>query len=175
MKKLIVIAALAALVGVMAIPFVASAATSVNIAITATGSEINITCNQSSWDAGTLAASETAQTAINWGRVTNDGGSEAVDVSIHGHDMTGGAVTWTLADDATPGDGIIGMQAGQDDADDLFDIIIKKNAAYNLLANEIATDAYVDFGLKLLAPTANVGNEAMTMASSGLTLTGSID
>jgi len=174
-KELFIIAALVSILGVMAIPLMASADTSVNIAITATGSEINITCNQTSWDAGTLAASETAQTAINWGQVTNDGGSEAVDVSIHGHDMTGGIVTWTLADDATPGDAIIGMQAGLDDADDLYDIVIKKSAAYNLLSNELATDASDNFGIKFYAPTVNVGNEAMTMGDNGVVLTGSID
>jgi hypothetical protein len=176
MNKVLILTVVVSLMLVLAIPFgVATAATSVNIAITATGSEINITCNQTTWDAGTLSTSETAQTAINWGQVQNDGGSEAVDISIHGHDMTGGAVTWTLSDDGNAGDAIIGMAAGLDDADDLYDIVIKKNAAYNLLVNELATDATEDFGLKFFAPSANVGNEAMTMGSSGLTLTGSID
>jgi hypothetical protein len=175
MRKWLAIAVVGAILVTMAMPFLASAATSVNIAITATGSEINITCNQTSWDAGTLSASETNETAINWGQVENDGGSEAVDISIHGHDMTGGVVTWTLADDGNAGAATIGMKAGLDDADDLFDIVIKKTAAFNLLVDELATDATADFGLKLWAPTSGVGNEAMTMESSGLTLTGSID
>lgn len=172
-RALAILVVLAIIMAIGLVGIVQAGTTTVNIAITAQGSEISITCNQTDWDAGTLAASETAESGLSWGQVENDGGAEAVDISIRGYDMTGGAVTWTLSDDGNAGSGIIGMNAGLEGGS--YNIVIKKNASYNLLVDELATDATQNFGLQLKAPTAAVGNEAMTMASSGLLLTGLID
>jgi hypothetical protein len=50
-------------------------------------------------------------------------------------------VTWTLLDTATPGENIYGLKAGLDDADDTFDVIVKKTATYNTLVSNLAKDA----------------------------------
>ena len=151
------------------------ASTTANITITATGSEVDISCNQTIWAIGTVQATQTYATTITWGLVTNDG-SEDVDVAISGDNMTGGAVVWVLSDDGNAGAGIIGMNAGLDDADDLYDIVIKRNTTFNLLVDELTGSGGTEaFGLQFKSPTSGVGNEAMTMINGGVWLTGSID
>lgn len=175
MRKMIVVAILVALVGVMAVPLMASAATFVNIGITATGSDISITCNRTDWAAGSLSPDEVAMTSDNdsWGLITNLT-SEAVDVSIHGHNMTGGAVTWTLSDTGAHGAGIVGMQFALHEA--AYAAIPVTPSA--LMINELPAVGGSNtqaFGLWIEAPSSGVGNEAMTMASSGLYLEATID
>lgn len=185
MKKLIVVAIIMAMLAIMAFPLFSSAASVLYITITATGSEVSITCNQTAWNVGTVQASTTATTAINWARLTN-AGSEAVDVTIAGRSMknAGGTNTWTLANDASPGSAIFGMEAGLDDAGDLYDITIKNvGETLNKLVDELAPGNQ-DFGLKFYAPTSTLGNDVMEMVGAGgtagdsprgLVLTGSID
>lgn len=173
MKKTIYLLGIGLLV-LAAILIVAPAVASdeAQIAVTATGSEAAISLgSNTTFACGTLVADEVAQSGLAYFDVTNDG-SESVDITIHGHDMTGGAVTWTLADDGNNGDGIIGMYAGLDG--DAYNIIVKKSAAYNTLKAGLASSATQKFGLQLEAPSATVGNEAMTMASSGVILTATL-
>jgi hypothetical protein len=65
--------------------------------------------------------------------------------------MTGGG-GWTLSDIAAPGANTCGMKAGLDDADDLYDVIIKKTSG-NQLAGNMAPSASQQWGIQLLAPT----------------------
>jgi len=166
MKKLICLAVVLAIGLVMAIPMLASAATSVNIAITATGSEINGTCNQTAWAVGTVQLSQTKYTSDNlvWGKFTNSG-SEHMDVVCHGHDMTGGT-GWTLHN-TTPGAATFAMMGSITTVGDVE--IHTSNFAF--LSN-ITTDN--TFGLVFKGPTSAVGNSAMTMTDSGLLFTFSI-
>jgi len=58
------------------------------------------------------------------------------------------------------------MYAGLDDADDNFDIIIKKTAAYNYLVENLVEDATQDWGIKLYMPTSVSNYEGQTMTST---------
>jgi hypothetical protein len=122
----------------------------------------SISLNQTSWSVNNgnpVAASSTYETAINWCRITNNSGG-TVNITIHGHDMTGGGYTWDLADDATPASMTYGLKAGLDDADDTFDIIIRETETFNVLVGNMADSATQDFGLKIWTPTAfNDGNQ----------------
>jgi hypothetical protein len=169
MKKLVLVAILVALVGVVALPFVVSAATTVNIAITATGSEVSLTCNQTAWAVGIVHLADTIYTSDNltWGEFTN-GGSEAMDIVCHAHDMTGGAVTWTLHN-TTPGAATFAMMgsiASENDTE-----IHTSDYAF---VTDLAASGTQTFGLVFKAPTSGLGNEAMTMTSDNVLFTGSI-
>lgn len=160
MKKLVIVLSL---IAIMLIVFcttgIATSADTADVTINAEGSEAAITNTPGSYDFGTLQASETANTANDYFTCENVG-SENCDVTIKGTDMTGGAVTWTLADDGNPGDSTIGLKAGIVAA--TFDVIVKKTAAYNTLFTALVPSTPDGWHLKIWSPTANVGNEAMT-------------
>jgi len=104
-------------------------------------------------------------TGLDYFTITNTGGV-AVDITIHGHDMTGSGTTWTLSDTATPGDGICGYLAGLEGGS--YNIIVKKNTTYNTLKGNLAVSGTQKFGLELLTPTANLGS---VQVSGTITLT----
>lgn len=168
MKKYLAVVILVALVGIMAVPLVASAATSVNIAITATGSEVNISCNQTAWAVGTIHLSDVAYTSDNllWGLFTNSG-SEHCNIVCHGHNMTGGS-GWTL-DNTTPGSGVFVMRGSVAAVGD-----VGVCTSDNAFVSNLGEGATQTFGLVFYGPTVAVGNSAMTMASSGLLFTATI-
>lgn len=168
MKKLICLAVVLAIGLVMAIPVLASAATTVNIAITATGSEVNISCNQTAWAVGTVHLSDTILTSDNlvWGLFTNSG-SEHCNIVCHGHDMTGGS-GWTL-DNTTPGSGVFVMRGSVATVGD-----VGVCTSDNAFVTNLGEGATQTFGLVFYGPTAAVGNSAMTMADSGLLFTATI-
>jgi hypothetical protein len=98
-------------------------------------------------------------TGLTYFTLTNNS-SVAIDAVIHGHDMTGSGVTWTLSDTATPGDGICGYLAGLEGGS--YNIIMKKNTTYNTLKSNLAASGTQKFGLELLSPTANLGSVQVT-------------
>jgi len=74
--------------------------------------------------------------------------------------------TWDLADDATPGENIYGLYTGLDDADDLFDVIVRETATYNTLVSDLAEDATQAWGLKIYMPTSVSGYDAQQMSGT---------
>jgi len=114
----------------------------------------DISNTPNSKDFGVLAEGATGETAINFFTVTNNSGY-AVNITISGTDLTGGTA-WTLSDTATPGTDTYGLKAGLDDADDQFDIIVKKSSP-NYLVENLANSASQDWGLKIWAPTTFTG------------------
>jgi hypothetical protein len=102
----------------------------------------------------------------------NEGtGVEAADATGNGNDgdiygATWGSYTWALSDTATPGENIYGLYAGLDDADDLFDVIVRETATYNTLVSDLAEDATQDWGLKLYMPTSLSGYDAQQMSGT---------
>ena len=64
MRKLIVVAIILAMC-IMACPQLVGAATYVQIGITATGSDITISCNETDWAVGTVSANEKVWTTDN--------------------------------------------------------------------------------------------------------------
>jgi len=81
--------------------------------------------------------------------VTNGSGF-AINITIGGIDMTGG-ITWTLADDGSPGTNIYGLKAGLEGGS--YDIIVKKNTPYSALVSGLADSVTQRWGLKLYVPT----------------------
>lgn len=140
------------------------------IDITATGSELDISDNVSAWDVGTVSANDEVSTSITWGRITNNT-SEEVSIRVYGNDMkdaaTGTTKTWTLA--TSIGAATFAMKVGLDDDDDTFDITVRRcgYTPYNMLSYNADTtldsEGTWDYGLKFLAPSSSVGNEAMIM------------
>lgn len=126
---------------------------------------VEITNTPSSNDFGILEVNTTSSTAINYFTIENTG-TCTVDVVIYGTDATGGDDTWTLSDTATPGENIYGLYAGLDDADDNFDVIVKKTETYNTLVSNLAEDATQDWGLKIYMPTALSGYDAQQMSAT---------
>jgi hypothetical protein len=183
-NKLVVLAILAALVLAICPVMVTMAGTVLNITITAQGSEIDVSCNRTAWNVGTVHLSDNINTGTSWGLLTNDG-AEAVDVTIAGRSMknAGSTITWTLANDGIAGTTIFGMWAGLD-GDDTPDITIKNvGQTLDKIVDELATGTQ-DFDLWFLAPSATMGNDSMEMVGAGgtpadsprgLVLTGSID
>lgn len=169
MKKVIFLSGLVLLMLMPLIPVSALAASTLYIDITATGCEVDITCTQTSWSVGIVEANDEVSTAINWGRLTNNT-SVAVSIRIYGNDMKDvatGTRTWTLG--TSVGAAQFAMNIGVDDDDDTFDVAIKKygDTPYNMLKYNTSTalnpGSYWDFGLQFLAPSSNLGNDAMIM------------
>lgn len=111
----------------------------------------DISNTPSTYDFGVVAESANYTTGITNFTVTNSSGG-AVDISIQGTDMTGGT-TWTLSDTATAGSNTYGLKAGLDDADDNYDVIVKKTAVFNDLITGLADNTTQDWGLQFFAPT----------------------
>lgn len=176
MRRWLVLALVVSLVVTLFVPLSVFAGSTAYIDVTATGSELDITVrkvsdNATLWEAGTLSASATAETAIDWGEIINNSTQE-VYVTVHGNEMvviSTGAAAWTLSATATPGDGVFGMKLGVDDDDDTFDVIIKDyddNPYENVVLNSdntLSAAATWNFGVKFWSPTASVGNDALVM------------
>jgi hypothetical protein len=120
-------------------------------------------------DYGILDTSATSSTAINFFTLENTG-SGAIDVEISGTDLTGGDDTWTLSDTATVGENTYGLKAGLDDDDDTFDIVVKKNASFNALVENLAESGTQDWGLQILMPTSVTNYDGQQMSGT-VTLT----
>ena len=128
----------------------------------------SITNTPDSYPFGILGEGETANTTINHFTLTNNSGFD-VDVTIQGTDLNGGDATWTLADTASTD--TYALEAGLDDADDSFDITVKKTAP-NYLVEDLAGGATTqDWGLKIYMPTSitdkeNVMSGTVTLIAS---------
>ena len=129
---------------------------------------LSFTVSPSTYGWGIVGASETPVTGLDYFTITNTGGV-AVDITIHGHDMTGSGTTWTLSDTATPGDGICGYLAGLEGGS--YTIIVKKNTTYNTLKSDLAASGTQKFGLELLTPTVNMGPGVQVTGTITLTAT----
>lgn len=168
------------LVGVLlTMPSAAIAGTYDSITITATGAEINIRVNTSAWAIGFVYADTVYTTGdldtAAWATMENLGG-EAVDITVHGHDMkdSGNSDTWDLSDDGSNGADTIGMYAGLNDGDDTFDVVIREAESYNYLwggaGAELAASSSQEFGLQFESPTSMSTYEAMEMVGDGGTV-----
>lgn len=129
----------------------------------ADGAEISNTPDSKGF--GVLEVNTTSSTAINFFTIENIG-SGAVDVTIHATDLAGGDDTWDLSDTATPGENIYGLEAGLDDDDDLFDVIVRETEAYNELVNNLLESATQDWGLKLYMPTTVTDYDGQQMTAT---------
>lgn len=114
---------------------------------------------------GTLEVNTTSSTAISYFTIENTG-SGAVDITIHAVDLAGGDDTWDLSDTATPGENIYGLEAGLDDDDDLFDVVVRETEAYNELVNSLGEGLTQDWGLKLHMPTSVVNYDGQQMTAT---------
>jgi hypothetical protein len=170
MRKLIVVAIILAMC-VMVCPQLVGAATYVQIGITATGSDITISCNETDWSVGTVGVNEEVWTTDNmWATLTNST-TEAVDVSIHGHDMSNGGTTWTMSDNGSNAVATFGMKINLSDNVTSTNIPRTPSAAW---LDEMVTGTQ-QFGLYFIAPSLTLGNLLMTMANGGLYLEATID
>jgi hypothetical protein len=171
MKKLVCLVVVLAICLVMAMPLIAGAATFVQIGITATGSDISVTCNVTDWAVGTVHASDNISTTDNvWGNIVN-ATSEAVDISVHGHDMANGGTTWTLTDTGTGGAGAFSMWV-LPDGDAPVRVVKTGTTAW---LDELGAGSNHSFGLNFMAPTATLGNLLMTMGGDKLYFEATID
>jgi hypothetical protein len=148
-----------------------SVGTGYGTTVSVTTGSPGITDNPDIYDFGILEVNTTSNTTINYFTITNTGNC-AVDVTIQGTDVSGGDDTWDLADDANPGENIYGLYAGKDDADDLFDVIVRETVTYNTLVSDLAEDATQGWGLKFYMPTSVSGYDAQQM-SGNITLVAS--
>jgi len=183
MRKVVIMATLFALLMTMGLSQLVSASSVLYITITATGSEIDITCNRTGWTVGIVNASGNVTTGVarTWAQLESKG-TEDVDVTIGGRSMknAAGTVTWTLADDGAAGAATFGMYAGH--AGKYWNVLIKNvGETLNKLVTNFSAGTQ-NFGLCFLAPTETLGNEVMEMVGAdgnandeprGLVLTGS--
>ena len=171
------------------LPGVTSAASTLYIDITATGSEVTITCNCTAWAIGVVHNNDNISTGFSYCNVTNTT-SEAVEITAHGNEMkdsaTGAAETWTLDSTGTPGANTFALFIGVNDTEDHWNTIVREHddGSFDKLDNDgdttLAASDHWDFGFCFLAPTSSTGNEAMIMcddtgsetndADNGLTL-----
>jgi hypothetical protein len=151
MKRLLVSLVLA-LVLVMSFSAPVLAATDADITVTATPEYIAISCDQSSYNFGVVAASSTPSTTTTWATITNSS-TVQTDQTIKVTTATwSGGVTWTHSDTATPGENTAGLKANRGGTWGTGDIIIKYDTPNFIYENCPATTNY-SFGLKLIAPT----------------------
>lgn len=153
MKRLL-ISILLALVLIMGSSIPALAATYVDISVTATPTFVAISCDQSSYDFGTVVASTDENTATNWATIDNTSSVQTDQtISVTASVWDGGAGTdWTHSDTATAGEDTAGLLANKGGTWGTGDIIIK-NASPNYIAEDQAANTDYSFGIKLVAPT----------------------
>ncbi len=150
MKKLLAI--LLALVATLAYAIPVSAATTADITVTATPAYVAISCDQTTYDFGTVATSATPSTTTSWATITNSS-SIQTDQTIGVTSATwAGGVTWTHSDTATPGANTVGMLSNKGGTWGVSDVIVKFSSPNYIAENQAATTNY-SFGIKLLAPT----------------------
>ena len=97
------------------------------------------------WHLGTISANFTYQKDD---FVVTNNGTDPVNITISGSNMTGG-IPWILSPTADPGPDTYGLKAGLDGGS--FDIIVNGNG--NPLVNDLAGGGDQTWGLQLLAPT----------------------
>ena len=99
---------------------------------------------------GLIEASGTYESGLDHFTITNTS-SSTLNITIHGTDMTGGGASWTLSDTASPGADTFGLKAGLEGGS--YNIVVKKNATYNMLVSGLSAGNTQKWGLQLLAPT----------------------
>jgi hypothetical protein len=109
-----------------------------------------ISNNLASYNFSTVSEGSATLSGLTRFRVTNLSGF-AINITVSGTDMTGGN-TWTLSDNASTGTDIYGLVAGLNEFS-IYNVTVKKNSPYNVLITGLASGAYKDWGLKLLAPS----------------------
>ena len=123
----------------------------------------------STWDVNSpnpVEVNTTYLTGLTHFTLTNSSGY-AINVSISGEDMTGTGETWTLSNDGSNSvAGTYGLMAGLSLTS--YDIVVKRDAAYNNLVTNMPQSSTQDWGLQLLTPT-SFGDG--TLKSGNVTLT----
>lgn len=129
--------------------------------ITATIAITNNSATGNTYNFGTVGPSATVNTGLDYFTVTNTGGV-TVNITIHGHDMTGSGYTWTLSDDASRGSDIYGMNSGLEGGS--YNIIVKRSTSYNTLKAGLAASGTTTqkWGLQFLSPSTSTGSAAMS-------------
>lgn len=112
---------------------------------------------------GILDVNSTSNTTLDYFTVSNTGNC-AINVTIQATDFTGGGATWTLSDNATPGENTYGINAsvGGTGSETVYSII-RKNPPYNTLTTSLDIGANVTWGLQLLMPTSVTGYNGQEM------------
>lgn len=128
------------------------AATTADISVNATPAFVGISCNVSTYNFGTVAASSTTNTSTSYFGITNSSTVQTDQtISVTTASWSGGP-GWTHNDSGTPGDNATAIKANKAGSWGTGDVIVK-NAAPNYIAeNQTATTDYA-FGLGLWAPT----------------------
>lgn len=103
-----------------------------------------------SYNFGNVSEGSSTLSGLTRFTLTNHSGY-AINVTVSGTDMTGGTA-WTLSDTATPGTNIYGLKAGLADNSD-YNVVVRKNAPYNILMPGMASGETAQWGIMLLAPT----------------------
>ena len=124
-------------------------------------------------DFGYSPLDSTVNTVINKWTITNNSGA-AVSITVEGSDWVGGDDIWTLSDTATPGANTVGLKVGLDDADDEFDIIVRKNTPFNILVSALADEEAVSWGTELYLPTSWPDYDGQEMTGT-ITLVATLD
>ncbi len=121
---------------------------SIYVTYTPGGGGLSISNTPSSYNFGEVNPNNTISTPLDYFTVTNNSAS-AVKITISGTDITGGT-TWTLSDTGTAGSTTFGLKAGLSSS---YDIVVKRNAPYNILRSNLASSGTQTWGLQLIAPT----------------------
>ena len=151
MKKLL-ISLLVALTLVLLPATGVFAATTADVAVTATPAFIAITDNVTSYDFGVVAASSTTQSNEDWVGITNTS-TVQTDITIAVTSATwAGGVTWTHSDTATAGVDTAGLKSNRGGTWGVSDVIVKFNAPNYIYENCPAATSFT-YGIQLKAPT----------------------
>lgn len=150
-----------AIIGILCVGTPAFAGTTTDVVITWTPEYISISVDDPTWAVGAQATSAEVATAIN-AHVIDNTSSVNIDVSIKViGDWTGGGGS-TAADDGAAGANTVGLKSGLDDLDDLFDVIVKKTAAFNNITTNQTANTDFNFGLKIYIPTSFIDGTERT-------------
>ncbi len=129
------------------------AATDADIDVTATPAFVGISCDQTVYNFGVVAASATPSTTTSWATITNTSTVQTDQTISVTTTVWAGGVTWAHAEDGIPGSDIAGLKTNRGGTWGVGDVIIKNGTPNFIYENCPALTGY-SFGLKLWAPTA---------------------
>ncbi len=129
-------------------------ATPSQVTVSATGSYVSYTANQTTYNFGTVASSSTTNTSGNWILFTNTSSvSTNISVQMLAATWTSAGTGWTHSDTAA-GANTTAMKANSSNATTwATSVFVKFNAPYSEIATSVAAAASIISGLSLLAPT----------------------
>jgi hypothetical protein len=138
-----------ALLGVLASPALAFAATTATVAVNATPAFVTISCNPTSYSFGVVNTSTNYSTTTGYFTITN-GSTVTTDVTIACNATWAGGTGWTHSDAGTAGADTVALYSSKNTG--AWNIIVK-NASPNKISASQSAGGTFQWELRIVTPT----------------------